>query len=327
MNTTSDANYPPSPTASREEQSHFLVLICGLFTSGLALSGVYVLDRSSADFQIMGWYANYVLPVGALIVGAVAASGYGLASWLSGIKITRGLLWMVLILQVACYFGAQYIQFAGMQIVHQNGKPITFFEYFDFAARNFAWKERDGSMGQPLGVWGYFFRGLEVLGFAGGGVFVPFLLRKKPYCDSCRRYMRTRTLGYLPASIPVKKVKKSDEAGLAAYQAEQEQAATAGQRSWERLQQLAGAGKASEFQTALGESKIGPKQAIKLPRRLSLHLSSCRRCMSGALLARMVTGQGNQVKQTEFGRTELHPDFVRSLQPPPTGVVVRPLTS
>jgi hypothetical protein len=181
-------------------------------------------------------------------------------------------------------------------------------------------------MGQPLGAWGYFFRGLEVLGFAGGGVLVPFILRKTPYCDSCRRYMRTRALGFLPASVPIKKVKKSDEAGLAAYQAEQEQASAAGKRSWERLQQLAAAGKAGEFQRALDESKIGPKQVMKLPQRLSLHLVSCRRCMSGVLLARMVTGKGNQMKQTDFGRTELNPDFVRSMQPSPTGSVI-PRTS
>ncbi len=326
MNTTSDADYPPSPTAAREEQSHFLVLICGLLTSGLALFGVYALDRSSADFQIMGWYANYVLPVGAVIVGAVAASGYGLASWLTGIKITRGLLWTVLILQVACYFGAQYIQFAGLNLVHQDGKPLTFFEYYDFAARMFAWKQRDGGMGQPLGAWGYFFRGLEVLGFAGGGVLVPFLLRKTPYCDSCRRYMRTRSLGFLAASVPARKVKKSDTAGLAAYQAEQEQAFATGKAAWEKLQQLAGAGKSSEFQTALDGDKIGPKQAMKLPQRLSLHLITCRRCMAGVLLARNVTGQGNQVKQTEFGRAGLHPEFVRSMQSLATGTVT-PSTS
>ena len=268
----------------------------------------------------------YVLPIGALIVGAVAASGYGLASWFSGIKITRGLLWTVLVLQVACYFGAQYIQFAGLKIVRENGKPLTFFEYFDFSARMFAWKQKDGTMGQPLGAWGYFFRGLEVLGFAGGGVLVPFFLRKTPYCDSCRRYMRTRGLGFVAASVPARKIKKSDAAGLAAHQAEQEQASAAGRIAWEKLQQLAGGGKASEFQAALDQCKIGPKQAMKLPQRLSLHLITCRRCMSGWLLARLLSGQGNQVKQTDFGRADLHPDFVRLLQPSTTGTV-RPLTS
>src|SRR5882762_1919210 len=213
MNTPQEANVPPAPMGAHEEQSYSLVLISGLVTTGLALLGVYLLDTKTEDFHIMGWYANYILPVGALIVGVVASSGYGVGSWLSGIKITRGLLLAVLALQLAAYFAAQYIEFASHHLVHRNGKAVGFFEYFDFAARSFAWKKHDGSGGEPLGLWGYAFRGLEIVGFAAGGLLVPALLSKAPYCESCRRYMRTRQLGLVPGSVPAKKVKKSDLAG------------------------------------------------------------------------------------------------------------------
>ena len=138
-----------APVGPREEQSYLLVLISGLATTALTLVGVYVLDANT-DFHIMGWYANYILPIGAVIVGVAASSGYGLASWFSGIKITRSLLWIVLVLQLAAYFATQYIGFKSLHLVHRkNGTPVGFVEYFDATARSFAWKQDNGSAGAP----------------------------------------------------------------------------------------------------------------------------------------------------------------------------------
>jgi len=319
MNSTQEVNLAPAPMGAQEEQSRSLVFIAGLFTSGLALLGVYVLDAKTEDFHIMGWYANYVLPVGAIIVGIVASSGYGLASWFSGIKITRGLLWMVLVLQIIVYFGAQYIEFANLKLVHKDNRPVGFLEYFDFAARSFAWKQKDGSSGEPLGLWGYAFRGLEILGFAAGGLIVPAVLHKAPYCQGCRRYMRKRQLGLIPASVPLKKIKKSDAAGQAAHQAEQDGAFEAGKRTWETLRERAEKSQGPEFEKLVVELYVGKKQAAKLPQRITLQLVSCGRCHSGWLQARLLSGQGREIKQTEFGRAELDPEFVRALQPAPAG--------
>src|ERR1700761_7758078 len=110
--TTTETMLPPAPTSVREERSQLPVIFSGVATSALALLGVYLLDVRASDFHIMGWYADYVLPVGALIVGVVASSGYGLASWFTGVKITRSLLLIVLCLQLGCYTAAQYIEFA-----------------------------------------------------------------------------------------------------------------------------------------------------------------------------------------------------------------------
>jgi hypothetical protein len=321
MNTTQEVNPAPAPMGTQEEQSRSLVLIAGLFTSALALLGVYLLDARTEDFHIMGWYANYVLPIGAIIVGIAASSGYGLASWFSGIKITRGLLWTVLVLQLAVYFGAQYIEFASLKLVHKDNRPVGFIEYFDFAARSFAWKQKDGSSGEALGVWGYAFRGLEILGFAAGGLIVPAVLRKAPYCQGCRRYMRTRRLAFIPASVPLKKVKKSDAAGLAEHQAQQEQAFETGKRAWETLLEKAEKNHGSEFEKLLVDLRSGRKQTLKLPQKINVQLVSCSQCHSGWLQAILLSGQGREIKQTEFGRMELHPEFVRSRCPSPAAKV------
>jgi hypothetical protein len=317
MNATQEANPAIGPGGAREEQSFSLVLICGLITTTLALSGVYFLDRSGADFHIMGWYANYVLPVGALLVGFVAAIGYGLASWYSGIKITRSLLLIVLALQLISYFGAQYIEFRSRHLVHlKDGTPVGFMEYYDLSARMMAWKNDQGQMGQPFGAWGYAMRALEVLGFVGGGLIMPVILRKSPYCETCQRYMRTRQLGFVPASVPVKKVKKSDLAAVGAYQTEQEQAAEGGKQTVESLKQLAVGNQVGDFQKLIAELGLSKTKTIKLPSRFVLRLVHCRRCFSGALVVKQLQGQGKQLKQTDYTRAELHPEFVRSVCQP-----------
>src|SRR5258708_3259201 len=187
--TTQETILPPAPTSVREERSYLPVILAGLASTALALVGVYILDVRASDFHIMGWYADYVLPVGALIVGVAASSGYGLASWFSGVKITRTLLLIVLALQLGAYFAALYIEFANLHLVHRlDGSQVGFFEYYDFIARGFAWKQSNGSTGEPLGLWGYFFRGLEVVGFVGGSLIAPLALFKARYCAECQRY-------------------------------------------------------------------------------------------------------------------------------------------
>ncbi len=296
----------------RRPRSSSLVIISGLATTAITLLGVYLLNVFAEDFNVMGWYANYVIPIGALIVGVAASSGYGLASWFSGIKITRSLLWTVLALQIVAYFAAQYIEFKSQHLVFRDtGKPIGFVEYFDAGARSFTWKQKDGSQGEPLGLWGYLFRGLEIAGFAAGGLIVPGLMRKAPYCEPCQRYMRTKPLAFIPASVPLKKIKKSDTAAQAAHDAEQTQAGERGQAILEATRKLVAEGKAGEFQNALAELKAHQKEVLKLPRRVSLRLVSCLGCSAGRVEAALLLGQANQIQQTELGGTDAPADFIQ----------------
>lgn len=311
---TQETALPPAPTSLREERSSLPVIFSGLISSALALVGVYVLDVSASDFHIMGWYADYVLPVGALLVGMVASSGYGLASWFTGVKITRTLLWTVLALQVGVYFAAQYIEFKNLHLVHRGtGVPVGFFEYYDAVARAFAWQQQNGSPGEPLGVFGYFFRLLEVVGFALGGLIAPFALFKAPYCPDCQVYMKTRQLALVPASIKAKKVRKSNVEAKAAYDAEQQQAFDAGKQTAAAVQQLAASNSAADFRSKIEELKSGNKAAARLPGRISIRLVHCKRCHSGQLLETLLVGQGKYMKRTQLARTDLHPEFVRSV--------------
>ncbi|HXT10172.1 MAG TPA: hypothetical protein VN873_01310 [Candidatus Angelobacter sp.] len=314
MTTTQETMLPPAPTSVREERSYLPVIISGLITTALALIGVHVLDVTAADFHIMGLHADYVIPAGAIIVGVVASSGYGLASWFSGVKITKALLWAVLVLQLAGYFGAQYIEFKSLHLHYRkDGSPVGFFTYYDLVTRAFAWRQENGKVGEPLGTLGYLFRGLEVIGFVAGGLIVPAVLRKAPYCADCQRYMKTKQLTLIPGSVPAKKVKKSDAAGQAAYAAEQQKAFDQGKQTVGAVQQLAVANSSADFKTKVEELRLASKQAAKLPGRFALHLVYCKSCYGGSLVAKLLTGRGKHLKQVEVGRSNLHSEFVRSI--------------
>jgi len=308
---------PCESTAPQPSQgnppSYLLVLFAGLATTALTLFGVHWINVNYPDITVMGYYVEFIIPVGAIGVGIVAALGYGIVSWASGIKIVRGVCWAVIFFQVCAYCGAQYLEYKHAMTQYPQ-LHWSFFEYFDRVTRLFVWKSTDSTgEGTHLGVWGYGCRALELIGFTLGGLIVPAVLMKKPYCDKCRRYMKYRSLGLVPGSAPEKKVKKADTAGQAAAKAEQEAALASAQGLLGMLRQMAAEGRADDFQNAVKPLKIGNKASLKLPVRYRLGMSSCGKCAAGSLRIWEVTGRGKQIKQTELPRTDASPEFVTGI--------------
>jgi len=280
------------------------------------LLAVYILDRVAPDFNIMGWYANRILPIGAILVGVAACSGYGIAAWFAGLKISGKLVLTIFALQTCAYFGAQYIEFHGLHLIHRDtNTPVGFWEYFNLMARSFAWQQHDGTHGEALGIYGYFFRVIEILGFSVGGLIVPIAMHSNPYCEKCLRYKRTRQLVYVPASIPIKKISKKDTAANEAQVAELQKAMDAGKQRVEALQALATAGEADNFLAEISAIKSENKKAFALPIRYLIELIHCPSCRAGHLKTGQLVGQGNQFKRTEIGTTPLAEDFVQLVRP------------
>jgi hypothetical protein len=308
-------------SAPGSRPSSLFVILCGIITSVLALAGVYWLDRNATDVHIMGWYANFVIPAGALIVGLVAGSGYGIASWVTGVRIGRGLLWTVVLLQTVAYVGAEYVEYR--DVVRPVGQPglgqvqplnvPSFLEYYDYKARNFAWKKEHGNgVGEPLGVWGYFFVLLGAAGFILGGLIAPAVLFKAPYCNGCQRYKSRKALGVLPAAVPVKKISKKDAAAQAAHAREQEEAAARANLAVARLQEAIAAGNVEAFTQDLSAAG-SVKQNNKLPSRVTVSLTWCRSCESGRIAMTLVSGVGDKMTQLSLGEATASPEFVRAL--------------
>jgi hypothetical protein len=290
------------------------VVLAGIISTVITLVGVWWLDRNTTDLHIMGWYANYILPAGAIIVGLAAGSGYGVASWVTGLKIRRSLLATVLGLQLAAYASAEYIEFR--DVARQAGVSDTgaeFLAYYRWKAVNFAWREH-GRTGKPLGGWGYLFVALGLVGFLAGGVAAPALLRRVPYCERCELYMRSRRLTMLPASVKHRRVSKRKAAEWAAYQEEQRQAAEAAAERLRQLGELAGKGDGFGLKSAVAQDQQGAKAAGKLPTRISVNLVHCRSCLDAHLQPVSITGHGKQQRATRLDRIPAGPEITRALR-------------
>lgn len=294
-----------------------LVLVAGLATTLLALAAVWALSAFAGE-NVMGWYASYVIPAGAILVGAVASSGFGATSWLTGARITGALLVASAVVLVAGYWAAQYVEFrlafpGGATFA--DGRPAGFLDWYDAVTRSFAW-DHHGKAGAPLGAWGYALRVGDLVGFAGGGLAAPLLMRKLPYCASCRAYMRQPLVAVVPAGLAPKRLSRRDPAA-AALEAEGREAYARAQAGVERLVAAGRAGDAAAFAAAVEEA--GPlsrkRAAEKLSARMHVRVVHCRRCGAGELRVQLATGQGNRVKRTALAGEPLERGVARRLIP------------
>ncbi len=74
-------------------------------------------------------------------------------------------------------------------------------------------------------------------------------------------------------------------------------------------------GRSAEFQQTLTELAPAKKQAIRLPRRITVHLITCKQCRSGGLLLKLVSGHGKHMKTVPMAKNDLAPGFIRAIQP------------
>lgn len=241
-----------------------LVLLLGLLSSALCLLGVYAINRQGLN--IMGWFVEYVVPLGAGLVGIGAASGFCLGSWLTGQRLDGRLLALVIVVLATGYFTAEYIEFrvaypAG--VVDDSGHLLEFWSYLDLLTRSIHFGNRNG-----LGLWGYGVRAVELGGFVGGGAFGTLLLLDRvPYCAACSRYQRTTSVALLDAEA---------KEPLAAI--------VAATHDGRRLHEEISAGcPASEL-----------RHTERLPERVSLLLIHCPKCGGGMLNIDLVAGNPDQ---------------------------------
>lgn len=298
------------------------VLGGGLITGALALLGVWALNRASDDFNIMGWYANYVIPVGAILVGLVAGLGYGIAAWWMDRRVGNLMIGAIVLLQLGVYVMAQYIEYRQLNPHYEDGSPVGFWFYFDFMTRAFAFKEKHGDgFGEPMGTWGYAFRALEMAGFAFGGLIAPLILRALPYCHTCGVYMKSRELGVLPGGLRPRKFKKTEDEARAAFERDEARIMEESLKAVEVLGQIAAQGEIESLVAHMAPYQAHRKENEKLSCRLHVNLNECRMCGNGALNVTAHRGHGNQITQVPVGVFPLitNPTALRASEPADTG--------
>lgn len=300
---------------TRFEFSDVFILAGGVLTTAASLAAVYWAAHADDAFEIMGWYLLFIVPAGAIAVGMAAGSGFGLVSWINGRKVGGGLLLAVILILVAAYAAAQWIEFRSLSLMYENGRPVSFLEYFDLATRSTVFSFRDSRTStDELGVYGYAFRFLELGGFALGGLVIPLVLRSKPYCEQCRRYMRTKSIGLLPAAIPSRIALRKDAETKQAEKEEAARALEAGLAQANSLLEAAGNQDATAIREILEKHKDDIKKIKKLERRIDIALSSCSSCHEGLIACKLMSGRGNRVAIEEIGSQRVTASLCGSLR-------------
>lgn len=203
--------------------------------------------------------------------------------------MTRRLALSIVAQLLVSYLIAQYEEYR--QWV-PDGR-MGFWAWFDAVSRAFAYPNKDGTPGDPFGVWGYAMRALEIGGFVAGGWAVPAALRAKPYCDPCRTNRRTKQIALMPGGFP-------NDAGSDGFIA---------------IYAAAAAIDRGAFDKAI--LQYGPlkhaRNANKMRSRISIEAVRCPRCAAGFLAATRIEGQGKHTRRFAMP------------QQPPTGDVMRAL--
>jgi hypothetical protein len=283
------------------------VILGGLLTTALTLAGLYWMG-ANRNGGVMGLYLNGLIPIGALFVGLLTASGYSIAARLLHTKVSGLLLCLVLFLQISTYFLSHYIKYVHniSMIEARLGKhlSIDFFHYYDATTRSMRRVSKYSGMQPAMGNWGYGVRLLEIIGFVGGGVWVPLKLSKSDYCNQCRVYMEYKFLLWVPASITAREAnEKADTEGHALA----EQIAVWGKE---------GDGESFKTKTIFRSTLIERNMACTLPSSIEITMTYCPRCYGGILKRTHHEKEGEVINKKKMDDVELSPLFVKQVLEP-----------
>jgi hypothetical protein len=169
------------------------VTVLGLVTSVLTAIALTLIEEWTGFslFTLSFWL---VIPAGAVLCGFAAASGYWIGCrWL---HVRPG---AILALQMVLVAGAThvliyYLQYASTAL--DDGRALSevmgFPAYLQIVLKSAHYRIGHGSgdVGE-VGRFGYWLGALQFIGFLAGGLSIFAILRAKPYCDACRRYLGT----------------------------------------------------------------------------------------------------------------------------------------
>lgn len=172
---------------------HLGVSIFGILSFALTVVAVVVIERLTGFnlFTLSFWL---VVPAGALITGAAAASGYYFGSLFFHTKPAWFLLVQMVIVAAAAQIAIYYGEYATM--VLDDGRKasslISFPDYLDlYLSKMHIRVGRGLHDAGEVGSFGYWLAAIQFVGFLVGGVAVFIFLRIYPTCQSCGRYLRT----------------------------------------------------------------------------------------------------------------------------------------
>ncbi len=179
-----------SENARPLRQPGLIVYGCGIATSLIA---IWVVSRMQDHGENpMGWYANGIIPVGAFLVGLASGLGYAIASYFLNVKLSKPFVMFMLLTACLDYASMQFVIYSDLvEKAHVNPAAYTFVQWFREATEGMVFKRSSSTeAGGELGMWGYGYRLLELIGFAGGVASPCGVVLGQAYCRSCQKYLK-----------------------------------------------------------------------------------------------------------------------------------------
>lgn len=169
------------------------VTVCGIVTS--VLTAVLVtLVHHWTGFNLFTLSFWVIVPVGALITGFLAASGYHLAAVRFHYKPSGMMLLGILGVAGATHVLIYYLEFATMVLDDgtrlRDALPFTSYLEIALTKAKYSLARRATRGGVEVGAFGYVVAGIHFLGFVFGGFCVWANLAAKDMCEKCQMYLK-----------------------------------------------------------------------------------------------------------------------------------------
>ena len=133
----------------------------------------------------------FILPVGAIFAGIMAASGYYFGAITFHQKPAGGVALNMVIAAIGAYLLAHYIPYNALIVEGiQIKDKVSFFQYLDVRIQHTTLSYKGRAGGELGGIFGYLYALLQLTGFSLGGLGVFGFLHALPYCKKCSEYLK-----------------------------------------------------------------------------------------------------------------------------------------
>ena len=173
-----------------------LVIFCGAATSYGTAYVLYGIERRTG-LVLYGLTLWFILPIGAVLSGLLAASGYAISARLLHARPYRSLILVVLFTSIGTLFLIYWMQFAELRaagdVASGAGAFLTFIgSSLTHTSLHFAIRGHLLGGAMPVGMGGYVLAAAQLAGFAFGGLGMFGWLFVHPYCETCDRYTKLK---------------------------------------------------------------------------------------------------------------------------------------
>ena len=170
----------------------FGVAACGLVTSVLTALAVVVVSRM-VGFDFFTFSIWIVIPVGAILTGFAAASGYYFGSLYFHKRAGLSLLLQMVVIAGLTQLLIYYMGYS--TFVLDDGRRVSdfipFSQYLDIILTSAHYRiGRAMKDTGEVGSFGYWLAAFQFVGFLVGGLSVFGFLSTKPVCQTCNLYLR-----------------------------------------------------------------------------------------------------------------------------------------